>query len=368
MCMRRPFAKAGIFLVAVLALFSLAVAAEPSHDELVKLAQAEGALTIYTNSSRHSNAGETFEKMYGIKVFSTQLKDMEIIEKISREAAAGVKGADLVFVQDSGRVYGELLEPGYAVNYIPPSMADIIPEMDLNPLVFEFVIKGIVFNSEKSEESPIANIWELTDPEWKGRVQMKDPLQEAVNINFLSMLTREDWSGKLAAAYEEHYGKPIELTTENAGYEWIKRFFSNGVILGTSDTKLAENVGATGQDKQLIGIFTTNKTRSAGQKNLALGIAKNITPFSGFYYPMYVLLPSNGQNINAAKLFAEFILTADGFKPWTDSPGDYPSNPEIKTNEHDIPMTEWAKILVREDPEWSFEKRAEVEDFLNGIL
>lgn len=368
MCMRRSSARFIPFLLIVGAMLSSVVAAEPSRDELVKLAQKEGTLTIYTNSSRHSNAGETFEKMYGIKVSSTQLKDTEIIEKISREAAAGVKGADLVFVQDSGRVYGELIEPGYAVNYIPPAMAGIIPEEDLNPLVFEFVIKGIVFNNEKGEKSPIANIWQLTDPEWKGRVQMKDPLQEAVNINFLAMLTRDDWSEKLAAAYQEHYGKPIALTTKNAGYEWIKRFFSNGVILGTSDTKIAENVGAMGQDKQFVGIFTTNKTRNAKQKKLALGIAEGIVPFSGFYYPMYCLLPSNGRNLNAAKLFAEFSLTQDGFKPWVNSPGDYPSNPQIKTNENDLPMTEWAKMLVREDPEWCFDNRAEVEDFLNDIL
>lgn len=366
--MRLMFAKTVLSVTAIVGMAFSASAAEPSHDKLVDMAKKEGSLTIYSNSSRHSKAGEAFEKKYGIKVFSTQLKDMEIIEKISREASANLKGADLVFVQDSGRVYGELIAPGLVTNYVPPTMKKILPKEDQNPLVFMFLNKGIIFTAEKSGDSPITNIWQLTDPEWKGRVQMKDPLQEAVNINFLTMLTRKDWSDKLAKAYQQHYGKPIKLTTKNAGYEWMKKFFANGVILGTSDTKLSEAVGAKGQSRQLVGIFTMNKTRSAARKNLSLGVAKNITPFSGFYYPMYCMLPTNARNMNAAKLFAEFILTEEGFKPWTNSPGDYPPNPQVKTNEGDLSMAQWSKIMVREDPKWCFEHRAEVEDFLNGIF
>lgn len=364
LCAALAFAMAAAFTFGPVA----ASAAGPSRDELIKLAQKEGTLTIYSNSSRHSKAGEEFQKKYGIKVVSTQLKDVEIIEKISKEAAAGLKGADLVFVQDSGRVYGELIKPGYVKNYLPPSLAGKLPKEDQNPLPFLFLMKTFIYNNEKDGKAPLTNIWQLADPEWKGRFQMKAPFQEGVNMNFLTMLTRPDIAAKIAAAYKTHYGRDIKLTTKNAGYEWIKAVFNNGLIQGTSDTKISEAVGAMGQDRQLIGLFTTNKLRMADRKKLALETMTAMDPFIGFYYPMYALLPSNAVNVNAAKLFIEYVLTSEGFGPWANSIGDYSPNPDIPVAKGDKPFSEWRKNLIHEDPQWCFEHRAEVEDFLNSIL
>ena len=343
-------------------------AAEPSRDELIKLAQKEGTLTVYSNSSRHAKAGQEFEKKYGIKVISTQLKDVEIIEKISKEAAAKLKGADIVFVQDSGRVYGELIKPGYVSNYLPPSLKGKLAKEDQNPLPFLFLMKTFIYNNEKSDKAPLTNIWQLADPEWKGRFQMKAPFQEGVNMNFLTMLTKPEIADKIAKAYKAHYGKDIKLTTKNAGYEWIKAVFNNGLVQGTSDTKLSEAVGAMGQAKQLVGLFTTNKLRMSERKKLALQTVKTMDPFIGFYYPMYCLMPSNAQSTNAAKLFAEYVLTPEGFGPWANSIGDYSPNTDIPVAKGDMPFSEWRKNLIHEDPVWCFEHRAEVEDFLNGIL
>ena len=345
-----------------------AVAQDVTHEQLVELAKKEGTLTIYSNSSRHSKAGEEFEKKYGIKVSSTQLKDIEIIEKISREAAAKLKGADLVFVQDSGRVLGELIEPGYLTNYVPPEMKEKLLVEDQDPLVFEFFAKVIIFNAEFGEQSPITNIWQLTDPDWTGRFQFKDPFQEGVNVNFLTMLIKPELSQKIADAYKVHYGKDIELTTPNAGYEWMKKFFANGVVLGTSDTKISELVGASGQKIQFAGLFTANKLRMEDRKGLTLLPAMEVNPFVGFYYPMYGMIPTNSQNTNAAKLFLSYVMSMEGFAPWSNNFGDYSPNPDIPLAKGDMSIREWDKLLVREDPEWCFEHRAEVEEFLNSIL
>ncbi len=355
--------------VAAWTLFSVAGAnaAEPSREDLIKQAQQQGTLTIYSNSSRHSLAGEEFGKKYGIKVSSTQLKDVEIIEKIAKEASAKIKGADVVFVQDSGRVYSELIKPGYLTNYVPPAIVGKLAKEDENPLVFLFLVKAIVFNSEKSEVSPITNVWQLTDPDWKGRVQMKDPFQEGVNMNFLTMVTKPDIADKLAAAYKAHYGKDIALTTPNAGYEWIKKLFQNGLVLGTSDTKLSEAVGAQGQARQLAAIITTNKMRMSEGKKLALKSAVTAKPFAGFYYPMYAMIPSNSHNTAAAKLFIEYVLTKDGFGPWVDSLGDFSPNPDNPGAKDDLSLAEYRKIMVREDHVWCSDQRYKVEDFLNSI-
>ena len=340
---------------------------EMSHDELVEAAKKEGKLVVYSTTSRVSTAAENFEKLYGIKVETANLKDGELVEKISLEVGGGVNGADMVLCQDGARVYGELITPGYLVNYVPETLKDQIPEENQNPLVFQFVDKVFIFNSENSTDAPVTNIWQLTEPEWKDRVQFKNPNQEGVNSNFLTMLTSDEWSGKIADAYKEYYGKDIELTTENAGYEWMQAFFNN-TVLGTSDSTIAENVGTKGQKDQLIGLFVLSNPRYVETKDLALATAPDMAPFSGFYYPIYAQLTSNAQNVNAAKLFIEYLMTAEGFEPWSSDVGSYSGNLQVPCNPADKDMTYWAPRLVREDPQYVYENRAQVEEFVNNLI
>lgn len=344
-----------------------AAGGEMSHDELVEAAKKEGKLVVYSTTSRVSTAAENFEKLYGIKVETANLKDGELVEKVSLEVGGGVNGADMVLCQDGARVYGELITPGYLVNYVPEALKDQIPAENQNPLVFQFVDKVFIFNSESSEEAPVTNIWQLTEPEWKGRVQFKNPNQEGVNSNFLTMLTSDEWAGKIADAYKEYYGKDIELTTENAGYEWMQAFFEN-TVLGTSDSTIAENVGTKGQKDQLIGLFVLSKTRYVETKDLALTPAKDMAPFAGFYYPIYVQLTANAQNVNAAKLFTEYLMTAEGFEPWSSDVGSYSGNTAVPCNPKDNDMSFWAPRLVREEPQYVYENRASVEEFVNNLI
>lgn len=338
-----------------------------TREELIEAAKKEGKLVVYSTTSRVSLAAENFEKLYGIKVETANLKDGELVKKVSLEVSGKVAGADMVLCQDGARVYGELINLGYLVNYVPFSLADQIPPENQNPLVFQFCDKIFVFNSEKSEETPVTNIWQLTEPEWKGRVQFKNPPQEGVNSNFLTMLTSDKWAAKIAQAYKDYYGKEIVLTTENAGYEWMKGFFKNAV-LGTSDSNIAENVGTKGQKEQLMGLFVLSKLRYAAKKNLALAPIKEMQPFSGFYYPIYAQLTANAQNVNAAKLFIEYLLTEEGFAPWKSDIGSYSGNPQVPCNEADEDINFWAARLVREEPQYSYENRAKVEEFVNNLI
>lgn len=344
-----------------------AAAAEPemTYEELVAAAQAEGDLTIYTFSSRSAKVAELFEAKYGIKTTSTQLKDSEMIEKVSTEAANGVDAADLIFAQDSSRVYPELIMSGYVSNYVPAEYVDMFPAEYVDPLVYDFCNKIFAYNNENGE-SPVKNVWQLTEPEFAGLIQFKDPFQEGVNMNFFTMVTRDDWAAKLADAYKNLYGKDIELTTPNAGYEWIKALYKNAV-LGKSDTTIAENVGAKGQSKQLYGIFTLNKFRNNAAKNLALDVLYDMEPFAGFMYPVYAQIPSNSKNTAAAKLFLHYCFTEEGWGPYAIL-GDYSAKSDLVNKEDPISFSEWSEMLVIEDPVWCSEHRADVEEFISSIM
>lgn len=339
-----------------------------TQEELIEAAKAEGKVVVYSITSRISKAAEKFTAKYGIQVEASNLKDGELIEKVSKEVGGDIYGADFVISQDSGRVYGQLINTGYLVNYVPESLKTVIPEAYQNPLQFQLINKVFIFNNEKTQEPVISNVWELTEPKWSGLVQFKDPNSEGVNSNFLTMITNPEWSKKLADAYKELYGKEIELTTKNAGYEWIKKFFGNGVVLGNSDTTISENIGIKGQAKTTLGLFVYSKSRFDVAKDLALQPMTEVKPFSGFYYPAFIHLTKNAKNVNAAKLFIEFLLTEEGFKPWSSDVGSYSSNPTIAVNEGDHPLSFWTERLVGEDPTYLFEHRAEVEEFVTNII
>lgn len=345
------------------------VAEEPvlTHDELVQAAQAEGELNIYTFSSRSAQVAELFQNKYGIKTTSTQLSDSEMVDKVSTEAANGVQAADLIFAQDSSRVLPELIMTGYVSNYIPEGSEDLYPEEYLDPLVYDFCNKIFAFNNEKGPIG-ITNVWQLTEPEYKGLIQFKDPFSESVNMNFFTMITRDDWAEKLAAAYKDLYGTDIVLSDDcpNAGYQWIKGLYQNAV-LGKSDTTIAENVGAKGQENQLIGLFTYNKFRNNEAKDLALDVIFDMKPFAGFMYPVYAQIPSNSTHVNAAKLFIEFATTPEGWAPYAIT-GDYSPNANLPNSEDPISFEEWSNMLVVEDPVWCSEHRAEVEEFISKIM
>jgi len=340
-----------------------------THNELVAAAQAEGKVVVYAVTSRIANAAEAFTELYGIEVEATNLKDFELIEKVSKEGSTGAKGADFVLCQDGGRVMGELMNLAYLYNYVPPTMKEVIPVEFQNPLSFAFINKVFIYNDEASPIYPFTNIWALTTPEWNGLFQFKNPFQEGVNANFLTMVTKPDISDQIAAAYKAYFGREIELTTPNAGYEWIKQILENDLILTTSDTKTAESIGIKGQNKpNNAGLFVYSKFRYKESKNLSLKPIMDMDPFSGFYYPIYALMSSNAVNINAAKLFIEYLLTEDGFRPWGKNIGTYSSNPNVPLQPGDQPMSTWVEILVEEDPAYCFENRADVEEFLNEYI
>ena len=308
---------------------TVAAGADLTHDELVALAQAEtGNFVVYGNTSRIETAVTAFGELYGITVESSNLKDGEIYTKLENEVAAD-SGADMVMIQDGAQLT-YALEDGWLVNYVPASVKEFVGEDDMLPLVHQYINKLFIYNNKGENVPAIKNVWELTDASMKGSIIFKNPEKEQVNMNFLIMLTNDDWSAKLAEAYKAWAGKDIELGEyKNAGYKWIAEFLSN-CTFGSSDTTIAEEVSQdTAAGK--IGLFVLSKLRSSSVLTDNLTVAQYdatangyaVEPFSGFMYPMYALVSAAANRPYTAMLFIEYLMTADGFKPWGKSIGAY---------------------------------------------
>lgn len=347
-----------------------------THDELVELAKAEaGPFIVYGNTSRITTALEAFCAEYGFEGEGNNLKDSEIYIKLGAEMGGSAKGADMVMIQDGSALQSEALAFGYLVNYVPASVRESIGEQDQDPLVHQFINKVFIWNNVGDDAPVITNVWQLTEPQLKGNVIFKNPEGEQVNMNFLVMLTSEEWSGKLADAYKALYGQDIDLSGyQNAGYKWIAEFLSN-CTFGNSDTTIAEDISQESAAGK-VGLFVLSKLRSSSvyTDNLTVGqylateTGTALTPFSGFMYPMYAMVCTNATRPYTAMLFIEYLMGTQGFEPWGSSIGSYSSNVTIPPLKSDLGLDVWKETLVIEDPDFITENLDEVFTFVLKYL
>lgn len=346
-------------LMIVLLMFSIAQAEE--LEELIAAAQKEGKLVVYATTSRINLAAEAFQEKFGIQVEAHRLSETELIERVYQEARAGVNAVDIVLIEDYPSFKELLIDTGYLVNYVPPVALEHVPEEYHNPLVFAFISRVIGYNTEAFESDPFDSVWDLTTPQFRGRVMIRDLAITGEHQNAFTELVRR--SDELEADYLRRFGEPLQLREANAGLEFLRRLVENDIILMTSDTRIAEAVGQRGQENPPVGFFYVySKHRDIPQKNLALDYSANIKPFGGYYYAMYIQLAAKSSHPNAAKLFANYIMTPEGYEPWSSEVGFYSVNPQIPSHPDDMPWEWWKERLWTYDPEFAVENRGIVLD------
>lgn len=336
-------------------------------DALIAAAQEEGKVTVYATTSRIHPATEAFQEKYGITVDAHRLSEVELIERVYQEAQSGVDAVDVVLIEDFPSMKELLIDTGHLENYIPPTAREKIPSEYHDPLVFAWVNRVIGYNTEAFDEDPFESIWDVTLPEWEGRVMIRDLAITGEHQNAFTELMRR--SDELEAEYERRFGEPLEMEEDNAGLEFLRRLATNDPILMTSDTRISEAVGKRGQDEPPAGFFYVySKHRDIPRKDLALDFSHNIKPLLGYYYGLYVQLASNPQNPNAARLLADYLLTEDGFSPWADDVGIYSMNQDISHHEDDMSWEWWSERLWTYDPQYAAENRGTVLDAWLGYV
>lgn len=319
----RPYGRAGavvaplIGLVMAGTLVTGAAAQSPSAgasaeafdlDALIAAAQAEGALSAWNSSGIVEDEAAAFAERYGIPAEGLKLDEAEQADRVARESEAGNVTVSVLAISDGGILAGRLRPEGYVENWVPPDAAADIPAEWQDPLTQLWKSNLVYYNTEANPDGcPISNIWQLTDPEWRGKVAIQDPLGEPKYIDWFSYLVGEQ-ADALAAAYEAQYGAPLETTEENAGYEFIKRLAANGLILTPGDDEAAEAVGAPGQTDPPVGFFSQTKLELNEESGFKLALCGDIQPWAGFAYPKYVQLVTGGPTPNAARLFVHFLM------------------------------------------------------------
>ena len=332
--------------------------------ELLEKAKTEsGNFVAYGNTSRITTAMSNFiasdyGKALGLtssNAMAQKQNDSAIYKLLENEKSTpgGSDNASMVLIQDSASLMLYRNSTNLLANYVPKDMKDKVDENNQLPLAHQFINKLFMYNVKDANNTlKFTNVWELTDTKYKNNIYFKNPNNEQVNKNFLIMLTKEDWSAKLEAAYKKLHNNAAaedvgsEKTYKNYGYKWVAEFLKNCNFSINSDTTIAQDLSKdTNAGK--MGLFVLSKLRDASVKGENLQVSawdkkagsdtefETIEPFAGFMYSIYAQLCTYGPRPYTAMLFVNYLMTEEGFKPWK-SLGGYSSNKDVPVYEGSI--------------------------------
>lgn len=286
-----------------------ALDAPDTVEQLYAAAKKEGKVVLYSMSSRTKTTKVEFEKKYpGVTLEVYDIRNTEIFEKIEREHSAGIFNADVIFVKDSdGTMTNNFSKTGVVFAYIPKDIGTKLDEEYKFPgLAIYTEMKVVFYNTEVWQKAPIDSWWDLTRPEWKGKIMMTNPMAAIETVGlFCSFVLHAD---EMAAAYKQEFGEAIKLSpgVENAGYEFIKRLAANDLVITNSDQEVTDAIGAAGQKNPPLGIATSSKIRDKS-KGLKLGFVLDLKPRGTTKNPAYLNIVGGAPHVNAAKLLIRFM-------------------------------------------------------------
>lgn len=341
-----------------------------SAAELLAQAQAEGTVTVYSFTSRIGRVEATFEAAYpGIDMIGYDLSSTEQIARLKAEAAAGQTVADVIYVSDTPVVTTELLAGGLITPYVPPRMAELVPDRFQSPLLAQRLsTKVLMFNEESyTDGAPVDSLWDLTRPEWAGKVVMVDPLQRGDYLDLMTEIVLR--SDEMAAAYEAEFGTPLEIEggLQNAGEQFIADLFANDLVLVGSTDDVNAAVGAMGQEAAPLGFTSYSDRRDNEEEGWALQVANDVAPANGIVFPAVLALTAEPQNPAAARLAIDFLMGDDsdtggaGFAPFYVA-GDWATRSDITPHPDAIPLADFGGWTI--DAEATAGIRSEVADLI----
>jgi len=344
---------------------------EETMDELYEKAQEEGELIVYSSSSVATNVVANFEKDYpGIKVDATKLNDVDVTERIKREQESEVFEADVVFSSgNNGAIERELLDEGLVHIYNPSVISDkLIAPYDENPILHVTAeAYAVMYNTGKNDGPPIDNWWDLTTPEWKGKVLSNDPLSSA---NLASLfLSFVQYSDEMEEAYKDKFGEDIVLDgTENAGYEFIKRLMDNDLVLLKSGGDSVDGVALSEDKVPPLAIASTVSLRDVVNHDYEIAIVEDIKPRLSSPILKSFFVANHSKNVNAAKLFIRYMSGGDdgdaaGFDP-LNTPGTWPLREDVEQDLDGIVSPYEDLNWWDRDDEFIYENTTNLRNFL----
>ncbi len=338
-------------------------------DELYELAKQEGTVVLYSISSRCVQVKESFEAQYpGVICDAYDISTNELLEKITREYESGVRNADVIHCKDQdGALYIEKVATGIFHNYYPDDIVKTISNQNYltyaMPLYIE--LNQWFYNYETYPDGPpVDSWWDLTRPEWKGKLLISNPID---NVSYMAIFTAfTAYHDELAADYEREFGEPLTLSEgcPTAAHELMKRLVANDLVFIASSDEICESVGTAGSKADILGYAASSKLRKNESDGWVLAPI-NMLPTTGIPAQNNLYIVNEAPHPNAAKLLVRWMTgEADGkgagFEPFN-TLGGWSVRDNVPLAEGSTPLTD---LHVWDfNPMYVYENLPDVMDF-----
>jgi len=302
-----------------------------SPEELYEIAKTEGSVTVFSLSSRIAQIETSFEAKYpGIDLIGVDLNSTRQIARLDAEQRAGIFAVDVLYLSEAPLVLRDLLPQGKVTKYTPPRVVkDVPPELQEDVLTHRLSTRALMYNEAAHPDgSPIKNLWQLTTPEWSGKVLMEDPTQRGEVLDLLTEIALR--GDEMADAYQAQFGTAIKVDSDlnGAGEQFIRDLFENDLVLVNDSTTLRASVGDKNATNPSVGFTTYSAARDNKKEGWALQISNETVPSAGILFPAVLVIAKNAPNPAAARLVIDYMMGDDspsggpGFEPFFVQ-GDY---------------------------------------------
>lgn len=325
---------------------------------------AEGEVLVYANTSKIEKAAEGFmEKYPGIKVQAFDLGGDDVLLKTVEEQKAGAFTGDVWASSGGAELVGNVLPKKYVWRFVPDNLLAVTPEQYTQPLLMSRLGTSVfAYNSELNETCPVKNIWEFTNPEWKGKFFIEDPLNDASTLS--KLITIAYHADELKAAYVELYGSEpvLDADTPDAGWLWLKRFAQNGPIPEPGGDEVDTAFATPGMKDSYMALGSYSNYPDVLDGNLAFEPCWGITPVLGIQSQSYLGIINQAPHPNAAKLWIKWQTSEEGRKPWAKFGTFFPDTsyvvPEGQKTLEEMQSMTW---LIAE--QYTYDHMVEARDF-----
>lgn len=266
-------------------------------DELVRLAEEEGELSVYTSNSDMEDLVKGFEDTYDIGVSVYRGNSESVLQRVLQEQGAGFHGVDTV--ETNALELNVLNKEGLLAPY-ESELRDQVREGGKaeNWTASRFNAFVIGWNTKlvKPGEEP-KTLEELADPKWKGKVSLE--------------LSDVDWFAAMVKHYEDQGKSEAEIV------DLFKKISSNSKVV-KGHTVQGELLSA-GQFSVAVSSYSHTIDKAAKE-----GAPVSWRPSSGKPVEPIVLRPNGiglmktAEHPAAAMLFVDWELQKEGQQVFAD--------------------------------------------------
>jgi iron(III) transport system substrate-binding protein len=213
-----------------------------------------------------------------------------------------------------------------------------------------------------NESCPVTNLWELTQPEWKGKFVIEDPLIDASTLS--KLLAYVYHADEMKQAYIDLYGSEpvLDADTPDAGWLWLKKFAQNAPIPQPGGDEVDSAFASPGMKDNLLAFTSYSNYPDVQDGNLVFEPCWGVNPISGAQSQSYLGVMNQAPHPNAAKLFLKFITSEEGRDPWSKF-GTYFPDPAYEVPEGQKSLEEVMKLTYFIPEMFAYENLVQARDF-----